>query len=100
MDTLDQIGHYDMRFAKPLDTNRLKVLFKTYTHLITIEDGCKSGGFGSAILEFANEMKASIPIHIMGIEDNFVTHGTVKELHIIAKIDAVSIKKTLEKFLS
>ena len=100
MDTLDQIGHYDMRFAKPLDTNRLKVLFKTYTHLITIEDGCKSGGFGSAILEFANEMKVSIPIHIMGIEDNFVTHGTVKELHIIAKIDAVSIKKTLEKFLS
>ena len=99
MSTLDEIGHYDMRFVKPLDTNRLSKIFKTYKHIITIEDGCKSGGFGSAVLEFANETKTTIPIHIMGIDDDFIPHGTTEELHKIAGIDAASIKKTIEKFL-
>ena len=100
MGSLEEIGHYDMRFVKPLDTNRLSKIFKTHKHIITIEDGCKSGGFGSAVLEFANETKATIPIHIMGIDDDFIPHGTTEELHKIAKIDAASIKKTIEKLLS
>ena len=44
-----------MRFVKPLDKKQLHYIFKHYSHLITIEDGCKIGGFGSSILDFANE---------------------------------------------
>lgn len=53
----NEIGHYNMRFVKPLDKSLLKEIFTTYKHIITIEDGCKVGGFGSAILEYANEQE-------------------------------------------
>ncbi len=93
------IGHYDMRFVKPLDTERLIGIFKHYKHIITVEDGCKSGGFGSAILEFANEVGHADKIFILGIEDTFLEHGTVEELHRQAKIDASSLKNQLNVLL-
>ena len=94
------VGHYNMRFIKPLDENRLQEILRTYKNIITIEDGCKAGGFGSAVLEFANKTKAVTNIEILGIDDIFVEHGNTQELHKIAKIDAISIKKVIEKLLS
>ena len=92
-----EIGHYNMRFVKPLDENLLKDIFENYEHIITVEDGCKAGGFGSAILEFSNSLKTCVNVEIIAIEDNFVEHGSVKELYQITGIDAISIK---EKILS
>lgn len=94
-----QIGHYDMRFLKPLDTNRLDYIFQYYEHIITIEDGNKAGGFGSAILEKANEMRYTNQIHILGIDDVFLEHGTVDELHKLAEIDATSLRNLLNRIL-
>ncbi|WP_422084231.1 1-deoxy-D-xylulose-5-phosphate synthase [Ulvibacterium sp.] len=96
-DNDQQIGHYDMRFIKPLDTNRLEHIFQNYEHIITIEDGCKAGGFGSAILEKANEMRYQGRIHIFGIDDVFLQHGAMDELHQLAEIDATSLKNFLNR---
>jgi len=95
-----KIGHYNMRFVKPLDQKQLDKIFNSYSTIITIEDGCKSGGFGSAIIEYANEKQFKNRVHMLAIEDKFIAHGTPKELYKITKIDAVAIKKTIEKILS
>ena len=99
MDHPDTIGHYNMRFVKPLDQGMLKYIFKNYNHVITLEDGCKSGGFGSAILEYANQEKANCIIEILGIEDRFIPHGTVEELQAFAHLDLNSLQKYLNNHL-
>lgn len=96
----DQIGHYNMRFIKPLDTIALQKIFSTYEQVITIEDGCKLGGFGSAILEYANGIHSFVPVRIFGIEDIFIEQGTVEELHRIAKIDTSTLKNYINNLLN
>ncbi|MBT8314627.1 MAG: 1-deoxy-D-xylulose-5-phosphate synthase [Maribacter sp.] len=100
LDRPEQVGHYNMRFIKPLDHNQLRLIFDHYKHIITVEDGCKTGGFGSAILEFANENAYKTPIEVLGIEDNFVEHGTIEELHELIGIDAKSIKRHINKIIN
>ncbi len=95
----DLIGHYNMRFVKPLDQNSLSLVFERYTHIITVEDGCKMGGFGSAILEYANSISAKNAITVFGIDDFFVEHGKVEDLEKIAKIDATTIKNHILSIL-
>ena len=92
LDAPELVGHFNMRFVKPLDKKQLVHIFDYYEHIITIEDGCKAGGFGSSVLEFANQQGYYKPIDILGIEDIFIEHGTIEELHKLAKIDADSIK--------
>lgn len=100
MHNTDQIGHYNMRFVKPLDTDMLQKVFSTYENIITIEDGCKMGGFGSSILEYANEMHSFVPIRVFGIEDVFIEQGTIEELHKIAKIDISTLKNYINNLLN
>ena len=95
----DLIGHYDMRFVKPLDEKRLDTIFETYQYVITLEDGCKAGGFGSAVLEYANVMGYANKVIILGIDDVFLQHGTTEELHRAAKIDAAALKKRVQILL-
>lgn len=95
----ETIGHYNMRFAKPLDENRLKAVFEHYEHIITVEDGCISGGFGSAVLEYANSKGYKQPIKILGVPDSFLEHGTVEELHARAGIDATAIRNLINTIL-
>ncbi len=99
IDEKEKIGHYDMGFVKPLDKKQLQKILQQYQHILTIEDGCKSGGFGSAVLEFANEIGHAHKLVILGIDDVFLDHGTVEELHGLAKIDASAIKNQLKIFL-
>ncbi|CAM4167086.1 1-deoxy-D-xylulose-5-phosphate synthase [Zobellia roscoffensis] len=96
----EKIAHFDMRFVKPLDKNLLINIFKQYKHIVTIEDGSKIGGFGSAILELANELGYTQKIHILGINDIFIEHGTVEQLHRQAKIDPVSITEHINMLLN
>ncbi|MCK5440516.1 MAG: 1-deoxy-D-xylulose-5-phosphate synthase [Maribacter sp.] len=96
----EKVGHYDMRFIKPIDKEQLIRIFNHYEHIITIEDGCKTGGFGSSVLEFANEMCYFNPVDILGIKDSFIEHGTTEELHKLAKIDSISIRKHINKIIN
>ena len=83
----EEVGHYDMRFVKPLDKETLQTIFSTYDQIITVEDGTIMGGFGSSVLEFANEVGVSIPVSIFGIPDDFIEHGEMTETHQLAGID-------------
>ena len=74
----DIISHYDIRFAKPLDDTLLHTIFKDYKHIITIEDGVTTGGFGSSILEFAATHNYKSPIQTLGLPDRFIEHASIK----------------------
>jgi len=95
----DAIGHYDMQFVKPLDENLLHRIFKKYDAIITIEDGTVVGGFGSMILNFANTNNYKQTITILGIEDQFIEHGTTDQLKAMQKLDASSLQKRIEDLL-
>jgi len=99
IDSKKEIGHYNMRFIKPLDVSLLKSIFMDYEHIITIENGCKMGGFGSAVLEFANENEFKNKIDVFGIPDSFVQHGAVDQLLRSVGLDEQSFKNYLEKVL-
>ena len=75
-----EIAHFDMRFIKPLDKRLLKDIFKNYSTIVTVENGIIRGGFGSAVLEFAAQHNFKNTIYIKGIPDEFIEHGTTKEL--------------------
>ncbi|EAR02579.1 1-deoxy-D-xylulose-5-phosphate synthase [Maribacter sp. HTCC2170] len=96
----NKVGHYDMRFIKPLDMNLLLEVFSSYSNIITVEDGCKAGGFGSSVLEFANASGYSGKLDILGIPDNFIEHGTTEELQKIAQIDSQSIKEHINNIIN
>jgi 1-deoxy-D-xylulose-5-phosphate synthase len=74
-------SHYDMRFVKPLDESLLHEIFKKYDNIITIEDGCLQGGFGSAIAEFMVDNNYAKKITRLGIPDKVIEHGEQKELY-------------------
>ena len=84
-------AHYDMRFAKPLDLNLLEEVFSNYKYVLTVEDGCLQGGFGSAILEAASELDFSGKIKRLGIPDQIVEHGSQEELHQLCGYDVDGI---------
>lgn len=93
------ISHYDMLFIKPLDTTLLHEIFKTHKAIVTIEDGVIAGGFGSAILEFANEHNYLLPIKRLGIPDRFIDHGKIEELQEQTGISVTKIKEELTSLL-
>ncbi|MBL7471866.1 1-deoxy-D-xylulose-5-phosphate synthase [Robertkochia sediminum] len=95
----NEISHYDLRFLKPLDSNTLHEVFGEHEAVITIEDGVIAGGMGSALLEFAAQNNYNVPVHIKGIPDNFITHGSVKELQQLTQIDENSLAQELRKIL-
>jgi 1-deoxy-D-xylulose-5-phosphate synthase len=74
------VAHYDMRFVKPLDEELLHEIFSQHSKLITIEDGCVQGGFGSAILEFMADHGYNARVKRLGIPDLYIEHGTQPEL--------------------
>jgi 1-deoxy-D-xylulose-5-phosphate synthase len=73
-------AHYDMRFVKPLDEVMLHEVFSKFKKVITVEDGCLMGGFGSAVLEFMADQKYQAEIVRLGIPDKYIHHGTQEEL--------------------
>ena len=89
------VAHYDMVFCKPIDEELLAEVFARFKRIITVEDGIVNGGFGSAVLEMANVKEYDGQIIRLGVPDEFITHGTVKELHHVCGFDADSIAKVL-----
>src|SRR5690606_37296876 len=68
-------AHYDMRFVKPLDASLLHEIFGKFKKVITVEDGCLMGGFGSAVLEWMNDHGYSAQVKRLGIPDLVIEHG-------------------------
>ena len=93
------IGHYDMRFAKPLDEELIDEICEKYDHIITLEDGAKMGGFGSAVAEYVIEKEHRPSAKIMGIPDRIVEHGTQRELHDEVGIGPEGVKEAVLKTL-
>ena len=93
------VGHYDLRFVKPLDENLLHTIFNDYNSIVTIEDGTIIGGFGSAVLEFANKNSYKNDIHVLGVPDHFIEHGTIDELQNSIGLDPINLKKIFTRLL-
>lgn len=92
---LRSIAHYDMRFLKPLDENLLHEIGKKFKRIVTLEDGVRNGGLGSAVLEWMEDHGYYPEIIRLGLPDKFVEQGTVDELKKICGIDVSGIKKAL-----
>ncbi len=99
LDNNNSVGHYDFPFIKPLDTGMLATIFTNYDHIITIEDGCENGGFGSAILEYSNTHKINKHSKIFGIPDTFIPHGPIQDLYKLAGLDKNTVKSYIEEVL-
>lgn len=89
------VAHYDMRFLKPLDEDILLEVCAKFKHVITVEDGVKKGGLGSAVAEFMTEAAKPVDVHCIGIEDNFIEHGSISELYALTGLSAEDIAQTI-----
>ncbi len=94
------VAHYDMRFVKPIDEVMLHEVFSKYNKIITVEDGCIVGGFGSAVIEFMADHNYSSKVTRLGIPDKYIHHGTVEELQADCGFDANSIVKTVKELVN
>ncbi|MDA9334817.1 1-deoxy-D-xylulose-5-phosphate synthase [Flavobacteriaceae bacterium] len=92
-------AHYDMRFVKPLDEPLLHTVFKNHSTLITLEDGVVSGGFGSAILEFAATHNYKNDVILKGIPDAFTEHGSVNTLYETLELDPFHLKQFISDLI-
>ena len=91
------VAHYDMRFLKPLDEALLKEVADNYSTLITVEDGSREGGMGSAVLEWMSDHGYTPAVHRLGLPDHFVEHGSVDQLKHICGFDKESIMKLIKE---
>ena len=91
------VAHYDMRFLKPLDESLLHEIGNKFDRIVTIEDGVRMGGFGSAILEWMSDHNYHPHITRMGLPDEFVEHGTIAQLREIVHMDKESIKEAIKE---
>ena len=92
-------GHYDLRFAKPLDAELLHEIMGKYDKIITLEDGCLPGGFGSAVLEFMADHGYRNAVKRLGIPDKIFEHGSQLELHREAGFDPEGIVKVVRELV-
>lgn len=90
-----KVAHYDMRFLKPLDEDILHEVGKTFKHVITVEDGVRNGGLGSAVAEWLSDHDYETRVTRLGLPDSFVEHGTVPQLQALTGIDSESILKKI-----
>ena len=92
------IALFDFKFLKPLDKELAKQALESYDYIITMEDGTINGGFGSSIIEFAVSNNLHKTIERIGIPDEFIEQGSVKELQKLCRIDCESVKERILKF--
>lgn len=89
------VAHYDMRFLKPLDEDILHEVGKKFRRIVTVENGVRKGGLGTAVLEWMSDHDYNVKVTRMGLPDQFVEHGTIDQLREIIGLDNESIKKAI-----
>ena len=97
--TNKSVAHYDLRFLKPLDEEMLHEIGRKFHKVITIEDGVRNGGMGTAVQEWLNDHGYQPIVKRLGLPDVFVEHGTIAQLQAIVGIDKDSIKKAIQELL-
>lgn len=91
-------AHYDMRFVKPLDADLLHEVFGKFKKVITVEDGCLMGGFGSAVVEWMIDHGYQAQVKRLGIPDEIIEHGEQLELHRDCGFDPEGIAEAVRAF--
>ena len=94
------IAHFDMRFVKPIDKELLHTIFQKFDKVITIEDACLHGGFGSAVIEFMVDNNYKSELVRLGVPDEFIHHGTQQQLYTECYFDVGAIKESVHKLIS
>lgn len=94
------IAHYDLRFLKPLDTALLDEVGRRFRRIVTVEDGVRLGGMGSAVLEYLSDQGCLPVIRRLGLPDRFVQHGPVGDLYALCGIDAEGIYRAIIETLN
>ncbi|MCD7722238.1 MAG: 1-deoxy-D-xylulose-5-phosphate synthase [Prevotellaceae bacterium] len=94
------VAHFDMRFLRPIDEEILHTVGKRFRQVITLEDGVRTGGLGTAVIEFLSEQGYNAKVTRLGLPDSFVPHGSLEELHRLCHIDRASIKEAILKATS
>ena len=89
------VAHYDLRFCKPLDEALLQEVGERFQRIVTIEDGARAGGIGSAGLEWMSDHHFTPAITRLGLPDHFVEHGSVPQLKALTGLDDESIAKAI-----
>lgn len=92
-------AHYDMRFVKPLDEEMLHEVFSRFGKIITVEDGCLMGGFGSAVVEFMTDHSYSAQVKRLGIPDKIIEHGEQIQLHRECGYDPEGIEQQVREMV-
>ncbi len=88
-------AHYDMRWLKPMDEEILHEVGKKYKTIVTAEDGMVAGGLGSAVLEWMADHGYTPRVIRLGVNDQFVEHGSTKELYHLLKLDKEGLCESL-----
>lgn len=91
------VAHYDMLFLKPIDTEILSEVAAMNVPVVTVEDGCVTGGLSSTVAAWMKQNNVNVPLHTIGIPDSFIHQGTIAQLRKICGMDAASIAATLIK---
>lgn len=89
------VTHVDLRFAKPLDEELILNVARSHRRLVTLEDGVRQGGIGSAVLELLADNGLSLPVRRIGLPDAFVEHGSLSELHALCHTDRAAVEAAL-----
>ena len=89
-----------MRFVKPIDETILHGVFSKFDKIITVEDGCLMGGFGSAVIEFMADQRYTAEITRLGIPDQYIDHGTQQELWEYCGFDVNAIVTAIKSMLT
>ena len=90
---------FDARFVKPLDASLFHYIFQNFENIVTVEDGCLMGGFGTAVLEFAADNGYYSKVKRLGIPDEVIEHGEQSELYRDCGYDAAGIAKAVYTLL-
>ena len=90
----------NMRFVKPLDTQRLDELAKDHELFVTLEENVKNGGFGEKVLDYFGEQTEGPKVRIVAIEDQFVPHGSVTDLMRQQRMDSASVTSRVEEWMT
>ncbi len=98
--TTNTIAHYDLRFLKPLDEEMLHEIGRKFQHIVTIEDGVRNGGMGSAVMEWMEDHGYHPIVKRLGLPDHFVEHGTIAQLQAIVGLDKESIINAISEQLT
>lgn len=93
----EKFGHYKFIFCKPLDIDLLNEIFNQYETIVTFEEGILNGGFGDAILQYAQEKNFKGKIIRKGYPDEFIGHASIEELEKAIGLDEEAILKFISE---